>query len=234
MNHLAKTADTLIRDLRGLIEEARSSVATTVNAALTMLYWRIGTRINHEILKGERATYGAEILPTLSSKLVTEHGESFSEKNLRRMIQFAEVFADEAIVVSLIRQLSWTHFIALIPIKDGLKREFYAEMCRMEGWSVRTLRQKIDSMLFERTAISRQPEEVIRHELGALRASDRLTPDLVFRDPYVLDFLNLTGAYSERDLEEAILRDLETFLLELGAGFSFVARQKRMVIDGVF
>ena len=201
---LPPSSGTLICDLCRLIEEARSSVANTVNVALTMLYWRIGTRINREILQGERASYGAEILPTLAAKLVSEHGKSFSEKNLRRMIQFAEVFADEAIVVSLIRQLSWTHFIALIPIKDPLKREFYAEMCRIEGWSVRTLRHKIDSMLFERTAISQKPEEVIRHELEELRVSDQLTPDLVFRDPYVLDFLNLTGAFSERDLEEAI------------------------------
>jgi predicted nuclease of restriction endonuclease-like (RecB) superfamily len=116
-------------------------------------------------------------------------------------------------------------------MKDPLQREFYAEMCRLERWSVRTLRERIGSMLYERTAISRKPEETIRQELASLRADDRLSPDLVFRDPYVLDFLNLKDSWSERDLEASILRELESFLLELGAGFTFVARQKRMTID---
>ena len=147
------------------------------------------------------------------------------------MIQFAEVFPDEEIVVSLVRQLSWTHFLALIPLKEQLQRDFYAEMCRVERWSVRTLRQKIGSMLFERTGVSRKPEELARKELDELREEDRLTTNLVFRDPYVLDFLQLKDTFSERDLEVAILRELESFLLELGVGFTFVARQKRIVID---
>lgn len=222
---------TLLCDLRGLIEETRTHVATTVNAALTMLYWRIGQRINEEVLKGERAAYGAEILQTVSAKLMVEYGNSFSEKNLRRMIQFSEVFPDEQILVSLIRHLSWTHFIALIPLKDQLQRDFYAEMCRMERWSVRTLRKKIGSMLFERTTLSRKPEKLIELELEALRQDDQLTPDLVFRDPYFLDFLGLKEAYQEKDFEAAILRELEQFIMELGAGFSFVARQKRIIVD---
>jgi predicted nuclease of restriction endonuclease-like (RecB) superfamily len=225
-------ATLLAGEIRHMIQEARRKVATTVNATLSLLYWHIGRRIHQEVLRGGRAEYGQRIVSTLSSQLVTDHGQSFSVKNLQRMIQFAEVFADEKIVVSLIRQLSWTHFIALIPLKDPLKRDFYAEMCRIERWSVRTLRAKIDSMLYERTALSRKPEELVRTELDALRAEDRITPDLVFRDPYLLDFLNLKDSYSERDLETAILRDMEAFLLELGGGFSFVARQKRMVIDG--
>jgi len=147
------------------------------------------------------------------------------------MIQFAEVFPDKEIVVSLIRQLSWTHFIALIPLKDDLQRDFYAEICRVERWSVRTLRKKIDGMLYERTAISKKPEKLIEKELAALREEDRLTPDLVFRDPYFLDFLGLKDTYSEKDLETAILREMESFILELGAGFSFVARQKRITVD---
>ncbi|MBL6995591.1 MAG: DUF1016 family protein [Desulfobacula sp.] len=147
------------------------------------------------------------------------------------MIQFAEVFPDKEIVVSLIRQLSWTHFIALIPLKDDLQRDFYAEMCRLERWSVRTLRKKIDGMLYERTAISKKPEKLIEKDLAALREEDRLTPDLVFRDPYFLDFLGLKDTFNEKDLETAILREMESFILELGAGFSFVARQKRMAID---
>lgn len=144
----------------------------------------------------------------------------------------AKNIAADEIVVSVIRQLSWTHFIAIIPIKDPLKRDFYAEMCRLERWSVRTLRSKIDSMLFERTALSRKPEELIRLELDELRNNNRISPDLVFRDPYLLDFLKLNDSYSERDLEAAILHEMEGFLLELGEGFSFIGRQKRMVIDG--
>lgn len=133
--------------------------------------------------------------------------------------------------MSLIRQLSWSHFRLLLPIKDSVKRDFYAEMCRIEKWNVRTLQNKIDSMLFERTALSKKPESLIRTEVDSLRKEDRLSPELVFRDPYFLDFLNLNDRYSERDLEDAIMRELEQFLLEIGSGFCFLARQKRIVID---
>lgn len=230
-DNLPPIPEELLGDIRKLIQETRSAVATTVNVGLTMLYWRIGKRIREEILKGHRAEYGKRIIVSLSRQLIQEYGNSFSEKNLRRMVQFAEVFPDEQIVVSLIRHLSWSHFLALIPLKEPLQREFYAAMCRAEGWSVRTLRKKIDSMLYERTAISKKPEELVKKELAELREEDRMSPDLVFRDPYVLDFLNLKDTFSERDLEAAILRELESFLLELGAGFTFIARQKRMVID---
>jgi predicted nuclease of restriction endonuclease-like (RecB) superfamily len=138
----------------------------------------------------------------------------------------------EQIVATLSRQLGWSRFREIIPVEDSLARAFYAEMCRMEQWSVRTLRQKIQSMLFERTALSKKPAKLIQRELARLRRSDRVSPDLVFRDPYVLDFLGLTDTYAERDLETAILREMESFLLELGIGFSFVARQKRMTIGG--
>jgi hypothetical protein len=141
----------LLEDLRQLITEARRTVAVTVNAGLTLLYGRIGKRVAEEVLGKERAAYGRQIVVSLSRQLVVEHGSSFGEKNLRRMIQFAEVFPEEEIVVSLIRQLSWTHFIALLPLKNSLQRDFYTELCRIEGWSVSTLRRKIDSMLFERT-----------------------------------------------------------------------------------
>jgi hypothetical protein len=139
----------------------------------------------------KRAEYGERIVSGLGKQLESEFGRGFTEKNLRRMVQFADVFPDREIVVSLIRQLTWTHFIALIPLKDRLQREFYAEMCRIERWSVRELRSRIDSMLFERTAISRKPKKLIEQEITGLRKEDRLTPDLVFRDPYVLDFLGL-------------------------------------------
>jgi predicted nuclease of restriction endonuclease-like (RecB) superfamily len=148
------------------------------------------------------------------------------------MVQFAAVFADARIVATLSRQLGWSHFIDLIPITDPLKREFYAEMCRIERWSVRVLRQKIDSMLYERTALSKKPDALIRQELTALHDKGELTPALVLQDPYMLDFLELADTYSEKDLESAILREIERFLLELGAGFAFVERQKRITLDG--
>ncbi len=222
----------LLADVALLIEESRQRVAQTVNATLTLLYWRIGRRINSEVLQNKRAKYGKQIVVSLARQLGEDYGKGFEEKNIRRMMQFAEVFSDEQIVVSLIRQLSWTHIIALIPLKEPLQREFYAEMCRIEKWSVTTLRKKINSMLYERTAISKKPGQLIRQEITALREKDTLTPDLVFRDPYFLDFLGLKNTYSEKNLEDAILRELENFILELGQGFSFIERQKRMVIDG--
>ena len=148
------------------------------------------------------------------------------------MVQFAEIYPEIEIVASLTRQLTWTHIVEILPIKDQLSRDFYAEMCRIERWNVRTLRSKIQGMLFERTAISRKPEETIKNEIAELRDEDKLTPDLVFRDTYFLDFLGLSDTFSEKDLENAILRQLEKFLLELGIGFAFVARQKRITVDG--
>ncbi len=211
----------LIGDIRRLIETARHNVAVTVNASLTILYWKIGDRIRQDVLKEKRAEYGEEIISTLSIQLVKEFGNGFSRPNLFRMVRFAEVFPGGKIVSTLSRQLSWSHFVEIISLKGDIQRDFYAEMCRMERWSVRTLRKKIDGMLYERTAISKKPEELVKKELSALREEDRLTPDLVFRDPYFLDFLGLKDTYSEKDLETAILREMESFILELGAGFSF-------------
>ncbi|MCE7984287.1 MAG: DUF1016 domain-containing protein [Caldilinea sp. CFX5] len=221
----------LLQDVRRMIEETRNAVALTVNVAMTKLYWQIGHRINIEILEGERALYGGQIIANLAHQLIIEYGSGFSEKNLRHMISFAQAFPDEQIVSTLSRQLSWSHFKEIVYLNKPFQREFYAEMCRSERWSVRTLRRQITSMLYERTALSRQPEELIRQELATLRNENRMSLDLIFRDPYVLDFLNLKDTYSEQDLETAIIREMELFLLELGSGFTFVARQKRMVID---
>lgn len=221
----------LLADLRQLIDSARQAAAVAVNAGLTLMYWHIGRRIRTEVLGGKRATYGDEIVSTLSRQLTAEYGRSFSDKNLRHMMRFAEAFDDPATVSTLSRHLAWSHFLDLIYLKDPLQRDFYAEMCRIEGWSVRTLRERIGSLLFERTALSRQPEALIREELDRLQQGADLTPPLVLKDPYVLDFLGLQDRHLERDIEDAILRELENFLLELGAGFSFVARQKRIQLD---
>ncbi|MFN7947352.1 MAG: PDDEXK nuclease domain-containing protein [Blastocatellia bacterium] len=222
----------LLGDIRLLIDQTRERTAQAVNAGLVLLNWHIGQRIRKEILGEERAEYGRQIVASLAKHLTTEYGPGFSRQSLFHMIRFAEVFPDREIVSTLSRQLGWSHFLEIIYQKDDLKRDFYAEMCRIERWSVRTLRDKINGMLYERTALSGNTEELIRKELSALRQDDRMTPELVFRDPYLLDFLGLSGAYSEQDLEAAILRELEKFLIELGGDFAFVARQKRMTMDG--
>lgn len=166
---LSASTKMLSQDLKRMIDETRSAVVVAVNTGLTLLYGRIGKRIRQDVLGEERAEYGKEILATLSQELVREYGSGFAEKNLRRMIQFAEVFPDEKIVVTLSRQLSWSHFLALIPLDKPLQREFYSEMCRVERWGVRTLRKKIDGMLYERTALSKKPGELAKAELEALR-----------------------------------------------------------------
>lgn len=222
----------LLTDLKGLIERARERVAQAVDSGLVLLYWHIGDRVRREILQDKRAQYGEQIVATLSRQLLRDYGSGFDEKNLHRMIQFAECFPVEEIVVTLSRQLAWSHFVVLLPMKEELRRQFYAELCRLERWSVRTLRSKVAGMLYERTAISRRPAALAKAELDGLRDEDRMTPDLVFRDPYVLDFLGLANTFSERDLETAILRELESFLLELGTDFAFLARQKRITLDG--
>jgi predicted nuclease of restriction endonuclease-like (RecB) superfamily len=180
---------------------------------------------------GQRGVYGDQVVASLALVLEAEHGRGFGVKNLRNMLRFAEIFDSEEIVYAVRRQLSWTHLRSLIYIDDPLKREFYLQMCRTEGWSTRTLQGRMDSMLFERTAISKKPDELIVHELTALRESKEVSPALVLKDPYILDFLGLQDRYLEKDLEDAILRELENFLLELGAGFTFMERQKRLQID---
>lgn len=224
--------ETLVTDVREIITAARQTVARGVNAAMVLLYWKVGERIRREVLQEKRADYGDRIVSALATQLESEFGKSFAERNLRRMIQFSDVFPDLQIVSALTTQLTWSHFVDLLPLKNHLQRDFYAEMCRIERWSTRRLREKIAGMLYERTAISKKPEKLIQQEIQDLREQDRLTPDLVFRDPYLLDFLGLKDTYSEQDLEAAILRELESFLIELGGDFAFVARQKRFVVDG--
>jgi predicted nuclease of restriction endonuclease-like (RecB) superfamily len=222
----------LLADVRKLILQAREGVARAVDSGLTTLYWHVGRRVRQDILKGKRAEYGAEIVSALGRQLEMEFGRGFDEKSLRHMVRFAEVFPDEQIVSALRRQLAWTHFKRLIYVDDPLKRDFYAEMCRIERWSTRTLEKKIGSMLFERTALSRKPAKLMEMELKQLREEDKLTPDMIFRDPYLLDFLGLRDTYAEKDVESAILREMESFILELGVGFAFLERQKRITVGG--
>lgn len=218
-------------EIKQLIEESRQNVAVAVNAELTMLYWNIGKRINSEILRNERAEYGKQIVSAISVQLIKEYGSGWSEKQLRHCLRIAETFPDLQIVSTLWRQLRWSHLKLLMYIEDPLKRTFYTEMCKMEKWSVRVLQERINSMLYERTAISKKPEETIKNDLELLRNEQKLSPELVFKDPYFLDFLGLKDTYSEKDLETSILAQLQNFILEFGNDFAFLARQKRIVID---
>lgn len=221
----------LLSEIRQLIESTKSQVAVTVNSAMTIMYWHIGDRINRELLRGERAAYGKQIVATLSRQLTEEYGRGFDSKNLHRMMQFANVFPDEQIVAPLARQLSWSHFLQVIPMEDNLARNFYLTMAADQKWSKRTLKAKIDSMLYERTAIAKKPDEVIVRELEGLKNERRMSADLVFHDPYFIDFLGLGSCYSEKELESAIVADLQNFIIELGNDFAFIARQKRISID---
>jgi predicted nuclease of restriction endonuclease-like (RecB) superfamily len=228
---LAQTPTLLLTDVRQLIDAARQRVASTVNAELSQLYWQIGNRVNVELLQGQRAQYGKQVVSDLALQLTTEFGKGWSERQLRYCLRVAEVFPESEILHTLCSQLSWSHLRLLIQLDDPLKRDFYIEICRVERWSVRQLQERINSLLYERTAISKKPEETIRQELDQLRNQGQQSADLTFRDPYVLDFLGLHDSYSEKDLETAILAELQRFIIELGSDFAFMARQKRITID---
>lgn len=211
----------LINDISLLIEQSQRNLAIQANSTLTLLFWKIGRRINDDVLQNKRADYGKQIVATVATQLEKNYGRSFSERNLRRMVQFSELFPDLNIVTPLATQLSWSHFIELFPLKTEEARMFYALKTKEEQWSKRELKNQIDRKAFERKEIANTQMEEKR-------------PDLLhtFKDPYILDFLNLKNTYLEQDLEQAILRELETFILELGKGFTFMERQKRMIIDG--
>ncbi|CAE6955950.1 PDDEXK nuclease domain-containing protein [Paraburkholderia domus] len=227
----ALTSIPLLNEVRELIDSARERAAAAVNAELSLLYWRIGQRIRAEVLGGARAEYGRQVIASLARALTAEYGRGWSEQQLRHCLRAAEIFQDEAILSAVRRELSWTHIKTLMYVDDPLKREFYLELCRLERWSSRQLQERMDSMLFERSAISRKSTDAIRHDLAQMRQERHVQPDVLLKDPYVLDFLGLNDHYLEKDLEDAILREMQQFLLELGAGFTFVARQKRLQID---
>ena len=227
----ASPTTALVSDVKALIEATRQRVAVLVNAELTQLYWQVGARINAELRERGGTEYGRQTVRELAQQLEAEYGRSYVEKSLRRMMQFADVFADPAIVATLWRQLSWSHFKLLMAVAEPLKRDFYTQLATLHRWSVRELTRQFDAQLYERTAISRQPEPVIAQELASLRESGQLSPDLVFKDSYVLDFLGLAGGHSEATLEQAIVGQLQAFILELGQGFAFLERQKRISVD---
>ncbi len=221
----------LLNCIISLIDTTRHNVAKTVNQELTLLYWNIGKNINDDILKNTRADYGKNIIPELSEALTNKYGIGFSKRNLQGFIKLSAVFEDITILQTLSTKLSWSHLYNLIYIENHIKREFYIQMTIHERWSVRTLQERIDSMLFERTAISKKPQETIIGDLKLLESEKKISPDLAFRDPYFLDFLGLHDSYSEKDLESSILAQLQYFITEMGSEFAFLARQKRITID---
>ncbi len=222
--------DSLHAELRSLIASSRQRLAGAVNAELTRRYWSVGERLRTEVLGGaDRAKYGDQLIKRMGDQLAQEFGRGFEAKNLRRMLQFSAAFPDTEKVASLMRHLSWTHFLQLLPLKIDAARWFYAQQCVESRWSVRELHHQIERKAFERTELaSLQVTPVQAEPVVALDSS----PAQVFKDPYFLDFLGLRQGHDEADLEAAILRQLEAFILELGRGFAFVERQKRMVIDG--
>ena len=223
----------LFADICGIVDTARNRFANSANAEIVLEYWSIGTRINRDVLGGKRARYGDRTVERLSGDLCRHYvTKEFNVRNLRRMMQFAQVFPQSEIVSRVATQLSWSHIVEILPLRDGIQREFYLTLAATQKWGRDELRSKIDGMLFERTEISGKPDEFIRKELSAVQTGRTMNPDLVFKDPYFLDFTGLRGFYSERDLEDVLISGIQSFLLELGTGFAFLARQKHMIIDG--
>ena len=225
-------AGKLFTDISILIEQGRKQVASVVNSAISILYWKIGRAIKEEILQDQRGEYGERIILTLSKKLTERYGRGWSKQQLWNCLRTAETIRTQKKINELSRELSWTHIKSLIAIKDNVKLEFYAALCQNEKWDTRTLDERIDSMLFERAALSKKPVKLLKKEIQVLKAKGTVTPDLVFRDPYVLNFLGLKESYSEKDIESAILNQLQEFIVEMGNDFAFLARQKRIIIDG--
>jgi predicted nuclease of restriction endonuclease-like (RecB) superfamily len=211
----------LLHELSQLIEQSKQKVTIQANSAVTILFWQVGNRINQNILQNKRAAYGKQIVPTLSAQLENKYGRNFNEKNVRRMLRFAEQFTNFQIVVTLSQQLSWSHFVELLSLKTIESKLFYAQNASNNLFGIRELRRQIALKTFERTNIA---------DAQIIEATQ--IPLNTFKDPYILDLLGLQNTFLEKDLEDAILHDLETFILELGKGFTFVERQKRMIIDG--
>jgi predicted nuclease of restriction endonuclease-like (RecB) superfamily len=211
----------LFERVADIIENRKARAGAYANREVTLMYWEVGQYVNSVVLDYKRAEYGKKILATLSRQLIQKYGNSFELSKLRRMLQFAEIFSDAEIVATLSRQLSWSHFKEILPLKTEEARIFYAKDAMERNYGVRELRYQISRKAYER-------REIANTELSEQSS----VPFNVFKDPYLLDILGLKENYLEADLENAILAELEAFILEFGYGFAFVDRQKRMSIDG--
>jgi predicted nuclease of restriction endonuclease-like (RecB) superfamily len=220
----------LYEEITNAIDRSKRNIVSAINSEMVLLYWNIGKIIKSQILLGEKAEYGKAMISSLSKELTDEYGKGYSQANLFNMIRLYEIIQDFEILQTLSVKLTWSHLLKLISIEDNLKREFYTTMCINERWSVRTLTDRINSMLYERTVISKKPELTIVNDLKQLSEKNKMSTDLFFRDPYVLDFLQLQDTYSEKDIENAILAELEKFILEMGRDFAFLGRQVRITL----
>jgi len=226
-NELAEKGKTQIDEsqvferVSSIIESRKIRAGSFANREITLMYWEIGQYVNSVVLDGSRAAYGKQIVSTLSTQLQSKYGKTFDLQNLRRMMRFAERFSDFEIVSTLSTQLSWSHFVEVLPQKTDEARLFYAKEAAELNFGIQALRREIARKAYE------------RREIANTRSSESAPlPFNVFKDPYMLDVLGLKDNFAEADLEKAILAELESFLLEFGNGFSFVARQKRMTVGG--
>lgn len=219
----------IITDIKQIIAQSRENAVRAVDFQRVWMYWHIGKRIFEEEQQGqERADYGAYLIKYLAQQLEPEFGSSFSHRNLNWYRQFYRTFP---IVNALRSQLNWTQYRLLLRLNDPDKREFYIAESIKNHWSSRQLERQINSSLYERLLLSNDKASVLAVANNELLPSD---PKQIIKDPMVLEFLGLQreSAYYEKDLEQAIITHLQEFLLELGNGFSFVARQKRLHLDG--
>jgi len=216
-----KNGHILFNEISELIEQSRRIIYTQASSATILLFWEIGKRINKNILENKRADYGKQIVSQVATQLKEKYGRSFEARNLRRMMQFAEQFLDFEIVSQVATQLSWAHFIEILPLKTQESKLFYLNEAARGLIGRNGLREMISRKAFERKEIADtqiSPESPI--------------PTGTFKDPYLFDVLGIKDEFLEADLEGAILRELEKFILEFGKGFTFVERQKRMIVDG--
>lgn len=225
--------NSLYTDVCKIIDNRRIRVATYLNTEICLINWHVGKRIKEDVLYNQRADYGKQIVKQLAKRLTEKYGNGWGDRKLLHCIRSAYIFSEEEIVYATRIQLTWTHLRSLMFIEDKLARSFYMEMCHIEHWDTRTLDQKIDGQLYERTAISRKPENVIKKELAYVKDTNQLLPDLVFRSSYFLDMLGLPDYFSEKDLESAIITQMQQFINELGSDFAFLSRQKRITVDAV-
>ena len=209
----------LFERVSAIIENRKHRIQTTANSEATLMFWEVGQYINSVILGNKRAEYGKKILPGLAAKLMLKYGKSFSERNLYRMTLFAERFPDEEILPPLAAKLSWSHIIELLPLKTEEARLYYAQDAALHNYGTKELRHQISRKAYER-------REIANTQL----TEASIVPFNVFKDPYLLDILDLKENHLEADLEKAILADIEAFILEFGQGFTFAERQKRMII----
>ena len=224
-------SNNLYTGVTNIIDHARQAVVVYVNKHANMMFWHIGQYINEDMGYKQYSAYGSKILATLSQRLTERYGKGYTYSAVTRMMKVAQCYSDEEMFATLSQTLTWSHFLELVTIENDTKRLFYQQMSIAGHWSVRQLRDKQDGMAYERSLVAAKPEDEIVKTLERVTPT-HMEPDVVLRNSYVLDFLGLNRYYTEKELEDAIARQLEGFILELGQGFAFLERQKRFTIDG--